>query len=151
MTETSDNEIRAAMARIDENRTAEYRRQVTAELIALYAEVSGDDHPIHLDADYARKTPYGRRIAHGAMLVGFMSTASTILSEDIERDIGRPNVSLGYDRLRFVGPVFEGDEITTRIRITAVDVERLRVTCEETCVNQEGKTVGVGSHIMRFI
>jgi acyl dehydratase len=148
---TLDDEIRTAMERIDLGATAEYKRAVTAELIALYAEVSGDMHPIHLDADYASKTPYGKRIGHGAMLVGFMSTASTILSEDIERDIGRPNVSLGYDRLRFVGPVFEGDEITTKIRILDVDLPRLRVTCEETCINQDGKTVGAGTHIMRFI
>ena len=151
MSVVSDDEIRAAMDRIELTARSEYTRAVTAELIALFAEVSGDDHPLHLDADYAAATQYGRRIAHGAMLVGFMSTASTVLSEAIEAEIGRPNVSLGYDRLRFILPVFEGDVITTRIGILSVDRARLRVVCEETCVNQAGKTVAVGHHIMRFI
>jgi 3-hydroxybutyryl-CoA dehydratase len=60
------------------NATAEYWRDVTAELIARCAEVSGDDHLIHLDADYGATTPYGRRIGHGAVLVEFMSVRRQI-------------------------------------------------------------------------
>lgn len=152
MSNSEDAEqIRAAMDRIDTAAEAVYVRKVTGELIALFAEVSGDDHRLHLDAEYATATPYGRRIAHGAMLVGFMSTASTVLSDRIEEAIGRSNVSLGFDRLRFIAPVFEGDEITTRIRILGIDRDRLRVNCEETCLNQAGDTVAIGHHIMRFI
>ena len=85
------------------------------------------------------------------MLVGFMSTASTILSETIERDFGFTNVSLGYDKLRFIKPVFAGDTITTTISIADVQREKLRVICDERCVNQSGVTVAVGLHVMRFI
>ena len=152
MSEQEDREaIRAALDQIDRRATAEYVREVTAELIAMFADVSGDCHRLHLDAEYAAATPYGRRIAHGAMLVGFMSTASTMLSEEIERQVGRANVSLGYDRVRFLAPVFEGDTIRTRISIVGTDRERLRVICDETCVNQAGETVAVAQHLMRFI
>lgn len=143
--------IRGAISRIDGSAVAEYEREVTAELISDYARISGDYHPLHVDQEYATRTPYGRLIGHGAMLVGFMSTASTLLSEAIEAEIGHSNVSLGYDRLRFVAPVFAGDAITTRIRITELQPERMRVICEETCINQDGETVAVGSHVMRFI
>lgn len=145
------DQIRKAMAGIDSRATAEYVREISGELIKTYAEVSGDFHPLHLDAEYAKGTPWGRRIGHGAMLVGFMSTASTILSEDIEKAIGHTNVSLGYDRLRFVAPVFEGDTITTTIKIAEIQKENLRAICEERCTNQSGETVAFGLHVMRFI
>jgi 3-hydroxybutyryl-CoA dehydratase len=151
MTEINRDEIRAAIERIDPASSAKYVREITAELIATFAHASGDCHRIHLDADYAAQTPYGRRIAHGALLVGFMSTASTLLSEDIERQIGCANVSLGYDRVRFLAPVFEGDTVKTEIRIVSSDPARLRVICEETCTNQSGETVAVAQHLMRFI
>jgi acyl dehydratase len=143
--------MRDAIARIDTSLQSEYVRDVTADLIRLYAEVSGDFHPIHVDADYAAATSYGKPIAHGAMLLGFMSTASTILSERIEEDIGYPNVSLGYDRVRLIAPVFAGDRITTRISIESLQPERYRVICEEICLNQDGETVAVAQHVMRFI
>jgi acyl dehydratase len=152
MTASEDPEaIRAALDRIDPAVTAQCVREVTGDLIAQFAEVSGDHHRLHLDAEYAAATPVGRRIAHGAMLVGFMSNASTILSETLERQIGRANVSLGYDRLRFIAPVFEGDTITTRIRIAGIDRERLRVICEQDCLNQAGETVAIAQHLMRFV
>jgi 3-hydroxybutyryl-CoA dehydratase len=146
-----DARIREAMDRIDKSASAQYVREVSAALIRTYAEVSGDFHPLHIDAEYAKNTPWGRRIGHGAMLVGFMSTASTILTEEIERAIGHTNVSLGYDRLRFIEPVFEGDTITTSITIAEVQKEKLRVICEERCTNQVGTTVAIGTHVMRFI
>jgi acyl dehydratase len=147
-----DAVIREAMSKIDASADATYVREVTGDLIAQFAEVSGDNSPVHLDTEYAaRTTPYGKRIAHGALLVGFMSTASTILSAKIERAIGRANVSLGYDRVRFTAPVFEGDIITTRIRILSVDSARLRAICEESCTNQFGATVAVSQHVMRFV
>ena len=152
MTDARDaDEIREAMRCIKRGLKAEYVREVTPELIATYAEVSGDHHRLHVDEEYAASTSYGRRIAHGSMLVGFMSTASTILSDIIEEQIGRANVSLGYDKVRFIGPVFEGDTIVTRILLTEINEERLRALCEQECVNQNGETVAVAQHVMRFI
>ena len=151
MTDAEKAAIREAIERIDPTSSAQYVRAITGELIATFAQTSGDCHRLHLDAEYAAQTPYGRRIAHGALLVGFMSTASTIFSEEIERQVGRANVSLGYDKVRFLAPVFEGDTITTKICILSSDPDRFRVICEEICTNQSGETVAVAQHLMRFI
>ena len=131
--------------------SASYRRDITGNLISIYAEASGDFHRLHMDAEYARSTPWGKRIAHGSMMVGFMSTASTILSEEIEKETGHANVSLGYDRVRFIAPVFEGDTIDTAISVKELQPDRARVLCDVTCTNQAGETVAVATHIMRFI
>lgn len=148
---TIDPSIADAIRTIEIGRGATYCRDITGELIDLYAQVSGDFHRLHMDAEYARSTPWGKRIAHGSMMVGFMSTASTILSEEIEQETGHANVSLGYDRLRFVAPVFEGDTVETRITVTELLPERARALCEVSCINQSGEVVAAAVHIMRFI
>jgi 3-hydroxybutyryl-CoA dehydratase len=146
-----DDAIRVAVSHVDPTLMAEYKRHVTAQLIAQFAEVSGDFDPVHVDADYAAASHYGRLIAHGALMVGFMSTASSILSATIAEAVGRPNLSLGYDRVRFIAPVFVGDVITTRISVVELQPERFRVVCDLRCHNQADQTVAVAGHIMRFV
>jgi 3-hydroxybutyryl-CoA dehydratase len=143
--------IRLAVSRVDPALTATYSREVTAELIADFARVTGDHDPIHVDPEYAATTEFGRVIAHGALMVGFMSTASSILSETIAAAVGHPNLSLGYDRVRFIAVVFAGDVITTKIWITAVVPEKLRVICDVECRNERDQVVAVAGHIMRFV
>jgi acyl dehydratase len=145
------HEIPDAIRYVAIGRGATYTRDIDGQLIGQYAEVSGDFHRLHIDSEYARSTPWGKRIAHGTMMMGFMSTASTILSEEIEAETGRANVSLGYDRVRFVAPVFEGDTIETRIAVSELLPERGRILCDVTCTNQNGDTVAAAVHIMRFI
>src|SRR5258708_18156811 len=81
--------------------------------IYLFAGITGDFSGNHVDEEYMRQSTYGRRIAHGALLVGYMSTASTKM---IERCVGsgidETPVSLGYDGVRFLGPVFINDTVT---------------------------------------
>ena len=64
-----------------------------------------------------RRSSYGRRIAHGALLIGFMSTTSTLMIEK-SGGVGAAEtpVSLGYDRIRFLAPVFIGDTVTVTYR-----------------------------------
>jgi len=129
----------------------EFHKTVTDADITLYAGLVGDFHRLHLDDEYAKRTTYGRRIAHGAMLLGFMSTASTILSDRLEERVPQPNVSLGYNKVRFTGPVFVGDTITTTITVTEKLDEQDRVLCDERCVNQRGELVAVAEHVMKFV
>lgn len=145
------NEIRVAMSKIDLSLTWTYTRHVTSELIADFARVSGDDAPLHLDADHAATNMFGRPIAHGALLVGFMSGAQTLLCESVEPQVGRSSVSLGYDRVRFTAPVFAGDNVATSIRIVELQPEKLRLVCHLECRNDDGQVVAAASHIMRFI
>lgn len=78
--------------------------------VYLFAGVSGDLGPNHVDEEYMRKARCGRRIAHGVLLIGYMSTCSTKLIESAGNE---PTVSDdAYDHVRFVRPVFIGDTVT---------------------------------------
>lgn len=96
---------------------------------------------------------YGQRIAHGALMVGFMSTTSSMMVERSRDGHGKGEtpVSLGYDRVRFLGPVFFGDTVTVNYAITAVDEEKRRSTADIAVVNQRGETVAIATHILKWV
>ncbi len=120
--------------------------------VYVYAGVTGDFSVNHMNEQFMEKTSYGHRIAHGALLVGFMSTASTKMIDHVQGigDAETP-VSLGYDRVRFIGPVFFGDTITVQYTITAIDTERRRSTSDIKVINQKGETVAVAQHILKWV
>ncbi len=86
-----------------------------------FAGITGDFAPNHVNKAYMEKSGYGRLIAHGALLVGYMSTASTQMAMHSRADTSVTGVSLGYDRMRFLAPVYFGDTITVDYRIVAID------------------------------
>jgi acyl dehydratase len=132
--------------------TATFTRTVTERDLLLTAEITGDHDPLHVDADYAARTPYGRRIAHGALVLGLLSsTASTIAHRAIANGAEGVPVSLGYDRVRFLLPVFIGDTLTARYRVESVDpvAGRSESACE--VVNQDGATCLVARHILKWV
>jgi 3-hydroxybutyryl-CoA dehydratase len=131
--------------------SASHHKTITDADIALYAGITGDFHRIHLDDEYARKTPYGRRLAHGAMLIGFMSAAGSILLDRIGQRTAEPNVSYGYDRVRFVRPVFVGDTITTSATVVEKREAKNQMVVEQKCVNQRGEVVAAATHIGQFV
>jgi 3-hydroxybutyryl-CoA dehydratase len=116
--------------------------------VYLFAGISGDLGPNHVDEEYMRRTRYGRRIAHGVLIVAFMSTCSTRL---IERMGGVPAVSYGYDRIRFVRPVFIGDTVTVTYVVAGRDDERGEIRSDATATNQDGEVVAVATHILRRV
>ncbi len=117
-----------------------------------FAGITGDLAPNHVDEQAMARTPYGRCIAHGALIVGFMSTASSRMIEQRAATGGDETpVSLGYDRIRFLAPVFIGDTITVRYRIAAIDATRRRSTADIEVVNQSGDTVAVARHILKWV
>jgi len=129
--------------------TVTFAKQVTQEDILQFAEVSGDFSPNHVDAAYMATTPYGRPIAHGVLTLGLMSTASTMLLE--QADLGRPCVSLGYDRVRFLRPVFAGDTVTITYTVREELRAEARTVADVVAVNQAGETVGVATHILKYL
>lgn len=125
---------------------------VTAEDVNEFARISGDDYEAHTDPEFMARSSYGQPIAHGALLVGYMSAVGT-LAIRAAQNLGNRDVpvSLGYDRLRFVAPVFFGQIVTAHYTITGVDRERRRTTADVTIVNQEGATVAVAEHVMKWL
>jgi acyl dehydratase len=121
-----------------------FTKTVSESDVYLYAGITGDFSPNHIDEEYMKAGRYGERIAHGTLMMGFMSTASARMR------IGR-TVSLGYDKVRFVGAVRFGDTITTLYTITGKDLDKRRVTAEVKCVNQREEVVAAAINIRAYV
>lgn len=132
--------------------TAAFSKTVSESDVYLFAGITGDLSPNHINLEYMKNTPYGKRIAHGALLVGYMSTASTMILQKypIPLDSGTA-VSLGYDRIRFLKPVFINDTITVHYIIEKVDQESSRTYAQIEVINQHKELVAVALHIMKWV
>ena len=120
--------------------------------IYLFAGITGDLSPNHVDREFMKDTAYGRRIAHGSLLIGYMSTASTmILQKYPSNNPDMTPVSLGYDRVRFLKPVFINDTITVHYEIEAVDEKKNRSLSKIEITNQQGDLVAVATHILKWV
>jgi len=120
--------------------------------IYLFAGITGDLSGNHVDEEYMKRSSYGRRIAHGALLIGFMSTTSTMMiAKCVDAGIDETPVSLGYDRIRFLGPVFINDTVGVTYTIKEIDTERRLSRSEIEVRNQDGELVAVGEHILKWV
>ena len=132
--------------------SASFSKTVSESDVYLFAGITGDFAPNHVDEQFMRKTPYGRRIAHGALLVGYMSTASTMVNTLMaERVPSIFPVSLGYDRVRFLKPVFLGDTITVRYTVDSIDAAKNRTLAKVEVTNEKGEIVAVATHLMTWL
>jgi acyl dehydratase len=129
-----------------------FTKPITERDLLLTAEITGDHDPLHVDEAYAAKTAYGKRIAHGALVLGLLSTtASRIAHRAIAGGAEGVPVSVGYDRVRFLRPVFIGDTLTAHYRVEAADAARGRTESACEVVNQNGETCLVARHIMKWV
>src|SRR4051812_3892567 len=101
--------------------TFRMEREVTDELIRQFAELSGDHNPIHLDEDFASRTRFGKRIAHGMLSGAFISA---VLGYKFKE---RKIVFLSQS-MRFTAPTFIGDTITTTATVTKIREDKGIVT-----------------------
>jgi 3-hydroxybutyryl-CoA dehydratase len=133
-------------------RRVSFSKTVSESDVYLFAGITGDFAPNHVDEQFMRGTQYGRRIAHGALLVGYMSRASTAIIEKIagENATLYP-VSLGYDRIRFLKPVFIGDTITVTYEVTSCETEKARTTASVEVRNDAGEVAAVATHILKWL
>ncbi len=127
----------------------EFAKTVGESDLYLFAGITGDFSPNHVNAEYMKTTPYGGIIAHGVLVVGLMSTCSTRVLDHATSP--RPVVSYGYDRIRFVKPVRVGDTVTITYEIVAADLSRSLTTGSVTATNQLGEVVAVATHILKFL
>lgn len=129
-----------------------FEKTVGESDVYLFAGITGDFAPNHVNEAFMQKSAYGRRIAHGALLIGFMSTASSlIIDKHVAPGGDETPVSLGYDRIRFIGPVFIGDTIRVSYTIKRIEPEKRRSYGEIAVTNQSGATVAVGEHILKWV
>ena len=130
---------------------AAFSRTIAESDVYLFAGITGDNSPNHTDDAFMRGTQYGERVAHGALIVGFMSRASTMVAELTPKGHPLFPVSLGYDRIRLLKPVFIGDTITIAYEVTAYDDATKRSTGAITVTNERAETVAVATHIMKWL
>ena len=129
---------------VDIGDSVSFSKTVGESDVYLFAGITGDLAPNHVDEEYMKRSSYGSRIAHGALLIGYMSTASSMAIADSRSSTEETPVSLGYDRIRFLAPVFLGDTITVHYEIVSIDEKRRRSVADIRVTNQTGKLVAVG-------
>lgn len=116
-----------------------------------FAGITGDFAPNHVDKAYMEKSSYGRLQAHGALMVGYMSTASSMAIAHTRADADETPVSLGYDRIRFLAAVYFGDTITVQYTISAIDPAKRRSIGDIEIRKQDGTLVAVAQHILKWV
>ena len=117
----------------------ELKRTITQQNINLYAEASRDFNPVHIDEDFAKKTPLGGTIAHGMLVLAYVSQMMSVA-------FGRSWLVGGKLNVRFKAPARPGDTITVsgKIRKLAKDGKQSIVNCDVLCSNQKGEAVITG-------
>jgi acyl dehydratase len=131
--------------RVGESRSTTGRTITEADIV-IHAGHTGDFYPHHMDAEWTKTQPFGQRIAHGTLV---FSVAVGMTAHEINPAA----FTYGYDRLRFVKPVFIGDTITVSVTVDDKKDDPKRPTqgfvyekCEVT--NQRGETVLVFTHVL---
>jgi 3-hydroxybutyryl-CoA dehydratase len=125
-------------ADIQLGQTATYSSTVGDKEGRLFAAVSGDVNPLHLDQAYAATTPFGERIAHGMLTGGLISAA-------IAMELPGPGTVYRSQSLKFRAPVKLGDTLTVRLEVTDKKDRGPAVTLDCKVYNQHEKLVASGT------
>jgi 3-hydroxybutyryl-CoA dehydratase len=120
--------------------SASYAKTVTETDIVLFAGISGDDNPVHINEEFASETMFKGRIAHGMFSASLISTV-------LGTRLPGPGCIYVAQHLRFKAPVRSGDTVTATVTVKEVDMDRRRVTLETECT-VKGKMVLDGEAIM---
>lgn len=122
-----------------------YGRTITETDIVIHAGQTGDFFPHHMDAEWCKTQPFGQRMAHGTLI---FSIAVGLTANEINEVA----MTYGYERLRFIKPVFIGDTIAVTVTIKELKDHKKPgfglVTELVEAVNQHGETVLVCEHIL---
>ena len=139
--------LAAALAAIPLGHAERFTKTVAEADVLLFAGITGDLSPIHVDEEFARRTRFGGRIAHGALLVGFVSTVMGQMTARLPPPGG---VSARYE-VRFTGPVRLGDTVTTELTLAETRPERRQLIFRARTTNQRGETVLDGQTVLTLI
>lgn len=113
---------------------AQFSKTISESDVYLFAGVTGDMNPAHLNAEYSKEGIFHERVAHGMLSA---SLISTVLGTELP---GKGTIYL-QQKVRFVAPVHFGDTITANVEVIEKNVEKNRVKLRTTCTNQNGQIV----------
>ncbi len=117
---------------IEIGKTAEFSKTITEDDVKKMVVISGDDNPIHLDEEFAKRTIYRGRIAHGLLSLGLVSAALTKL-------FGPGNIWLNQT-FSFTKPIHIGDTLKAKLKIISIDKRKV-CTVETLVYNQNDELV----------
>lgn len=117
-----------------------FTKSISEADVFAFADISGDFNPLHIDEEYARRTVFGRRIAHGILIAGIISA---VLGADIP-GVGTVFVEI---HIKFLKPVYLGDTVTATATVMEI-VNPKRVRMMVACLNQQGEDVAVGNALI---
>ncbi len=120
---------------------ASFSKTISESDVYLFAGISGDFNPAHVNQAYAEKTAFKTRIAHGMLSAGFISTV-------IGTQLPGPGAIYISQSLTFLAPVTIGDTITATAEVIEILTEKKRVRLKTYCTNQEGKEVLTGEALI---
>lgn len=121
--------------------TAEFSKTISEADIYMFAGVTGDLNPFHINEEYAKQTFFKGRIAHGMLLAGFISTV-------VGCYLPGPGAIYVKQELKFLAPARIGDTITAKVVVTEVMEEENRIILDTFCLNQEGEKVLDGQALL---
>ena len=133
--------IGKTVTEIKKGDSAEFSKTLAESDIYLYAGVTGDFNPAHINEAYAKKTFFKNRIAHGMLLAGFISAV-------LGNKLPGPGSIYIRQELKFLAPARIGDTITAKAEVVEIMAEKNRVRLKTTCVNQDGVTVVDGEAVL---
>lgn len=116
-------------------------KTVTEGDVNTFAELIGDFNPIHVDAEYASRSRFGQRVAHGMFTGGLISAV-------LGNRLPGPGAIYLSQQLEFLAPVFIGDTITATVEVTEWRPEKRILTLKTDVYNQEGKQVVTGKAVL---
>jgi 3-hydroxybutyryl-CoA dehydratase len=121
--------------------SAEFSKTISESDIYLFAGVTGDMNPAHINEAYARSTFFKTRIAHGLLPAGFISNV-------LAMQLPGPGTIYLRQELNFKAPVRIGDTITARVEVLEIIKEKKHVRLKTTCTNQDGSVVLDGEAVV---
>lgn len=120
------------------------KKAFTSEELFCFSDICMDKNPIHLDEEYAKKSPFGKRIVYGYLTA---SLFSGLIGSKLP---GKGSIYLGQT-LNFKKPVFINEEVTATVTITNIRQDKPIVTLETTCTNSNGEVVIDGTAVVKLI
>lgn len=120
---------------------AQFAKTISEADVYLYAGITGDFNPAHINAEYAKETFFKTRIAHGMLSAGFISTV-------LGNYLPGPGTIYLHQDLRFKAPVQMGDTIQALVEVIDVNEGKNRVRLKTTCTNQDGTIVLAGEAVV---
>ena len=114
------------------NQTDEIERKITERDINDFAKLTGDDNPVHTNSDFAKKTIFKQKVAHGFLSASFISTL-------IATKLPGPGSIYLSQNLKFLAPVFTDDLVRVKVTIQEIDYEKKKEKLQTDCFKNEKK------------